>query len=114
MPTFAALASCEESLPSDLDGQNVLPFLTHPESGQQRKPIYVKAGSGAMLRQGDFKLVVLQDGTVELFNLGADPLEQSNLAEAESAQTESLMKLMEQMKSLDSGPAYWDQQGGER
>ena len=114
MPTFAALASCRESVPSNVDGQNVFPFLTHSESGEQRKPIYVRAGSGTMLRQGDFKLVMLQDGKVELFNLAKDPLEQSNLAAAESARAESLMKLMEQMKSLDSGPVYWDQQIGQR
>jgi len=88
MPTFCALAGYQPEKDLKWDGQNIWPQLTGAEPVKPRT-IYV-AGPGfrsKALRDGDWKLVLSQTKgaknsppKVELFNIGADPTEHTDVA----------------------------------
>ncbi|MBL9199881.1 MAG: sulfatase [Opitutaceae bacterium] len=97
-PTFLAAAGVP--MPSDhpRDGVDLLPLLTAGRAPPERAlfwhyPHYGNQGGapGASVRRGDWKLIEwFEDGTIELFNLRADPAEQKNLAAAEPARVKAL------------------------
>lgn len=86
MPTFCSLAGFKPDRDLHWDGQDIMPFLTD-EKFQEPRTIYI-AGTNfrsQALRQGDWKLVVHHGqqnaaDRVELFDLGEDPFEKSDLA----------------------------------
>jgi len=88
MPTFCALAGYQPEKDLKWDGQNIWPQLTGAEPPKPRT-IYV-AGPGfraSALRDGDWKLVLTQGKAAkkaadksELFNIGSDPNETTDVA----------------------------------
>ncbi len=81
-PTAAALAGAK--IPDDvkLDGVNILPFLNGEKKGAPHERLFWRTGGGAAhaVRQGDWKLVKLQNQSAELYNLADDIGEARNLA----------------------------------
>ena len=82
-PTVAELASVADSSPRPLDGRSLVPVL---RGGQVRRgPVYWSFMDGLAMRDGDWKLVLGEDGrdAPELFDLRKDLGEQANLVEQE-------------------------------
>lgn len=91
-PTVAALTGVTP--PADLDGANLVPFLTAKNpSTRTAAPhdalFFAMSGLGAV-RAGDWKLVLDADGTPHLFNLARDIAEKTDLAAAESTRVAAL------------------------
>jgi arylsulfatase A-like enzyme len=91
-PTAAALAGVPLT-PSDgerarvrgtpnLDGVNLLPFLTGEKKDAPHERLFWRTGGGAAhaIRQGNWKLVKLKGNPAELYNLASDIGESKNLA----------------------------------
>ena len=103
MPTLTALAGWKPQSDLRWDGRNVWPWLTGGEP--QPRPLYW-AGTRfatAAVRSGDWKLILTrQNDQVELFNLGSDPYEKTNLASEQPQQAQQLRKLLEELAARDN------------
>jgi arylsulfatase A-like enzyme len=108
LPTFAALAGCTEGLPQSLDGKNVWPSITGTGEGQDARPIYVRTSSQAAIRYGDWKLIELEGGTLELYNLKEDPGETRERTADEPEKVKELLDLLRKQQRLDGEATFWD------
>jgi len=109
MATFAEMTGFE--VPEN-DGISILPTLTGKEGQKQHEYLYwefPESGGQVAIRFGDWKLIRqhLKDKetpTLELYNLKIDPLETTNVAEANPeilAQAEAIFKQAHQPSELE-------------
>lgn len=82
LPTAAAIAGAKIPASTQLDGVNLLPFLSGENPGAPHERLFWRTGGGAShaVRQGDWKLAKLKDNPAELYNLADDIGESKNLA----------------------------------
>lgn len=93
---YPAQANGETTLP--LHGQSMLPIF---RGGQRTAPQYILSGFTErfrMFRQEDWKIVRVNAGDWELYNLREDPTEMHNLAGAQPEQVEELVNHYEAVK----------------
>lgn len=108
LPTLAAAAGAELPVDRIIDGQNILPEATG--EGLIDRPndaIFWQSGSYRVVRAGDWKLQV--DGRQNmtwLFDLAADPTEQSNLSEEHPEKLADLKALLAAHHADAVGPLY--------
>jgi arylsulfatase A-like enzyme len=95
LPTALAAAGVPAS-GVQLDGVNLLPYLTGEKQGPPHEALYWRFGPQMAIRQGNWKLVRAIGSTgLELYDLSADIGESNNLASANP------MKLKEQQTAWD-------------
>ena len=94
LPTALAAAGVQPQSRWQLDGVNLLPFLTGKKSGRPHETLYWRLGEHMAIRKGDWKLVKTTEGPLkeanpsafndlsnaELYNLAEDIGETKNLA----------------------------------
>jgi len=94
LPTALAAAGVQTHSQWQLDGVNLLPFLTGKKSGRPHETLYWRFGEHMAIRKGDWKLVKTREGPLkeanpssfndlsnaELYNLAEDIGETKNLA----------------------------------
>jgi arylsulfatase A-like enzyme len=93
LPTFLTLANQPQTIPKDIDGQNLLPVL----NGQQQphEAMYWSFNKQRAIRVGDWKLILnYPDIPVWLSNLEADPGEKANLAGAQPDRVRQLTEMI--------------------
>jgi arylsulfatase A-like enzyme len=104
MPTFCALAGHAPQADLKWDGRNVWPSLSGAEKPQPR--VLYWAGTGfrtAAVRDGDWKLLLnRQTDKAELFDLGRDPFEQTDVTAQEPERTRRLRTLLDEMAARDN------------
>lgn len=95
LPTFMELAGVQASLPADVDGQSLVPFLKNKDRTPLNRPLFTEWGRGfpipyqnMSVHQGDYKLVAKTHYQAsiekfELYHLGRDPAEKNNLVSQE-------------------------------
>jgi uncharacterized sulfatase len=110
-PTFVDLASAGMPAHQPCDGVSLSPLLQDPSASLDRDmlywhlPHYHHSTPAGTIRQGDWKLIeYFEDGAVELYDLGRDPAEQTNLAAVEP----------DRAKSLQTALGQWRQRVGAR
>jgi arylsulfatase A-like enzyme len=114
------LGICGVRPPGDrvIDGADVLPVLTGEAATVRRKvPLYwrlnmapPKENLHMALRDGDWKLLASQDFThFELYNLGADPQEKTDLKGKEPGRFDAMRKSLEALNAEieEEGPDWW-------
>ena len=80
----AAGAGADVKNPQQLDGVDLIPFLTGEKQGRPHDTLYWRRGGGnRAIRDGDWKLLRYKAGAPMLFNLAEDPAERTDLAEAQ-------------------------------
>lgn len=91
-PTVAELSGVKPQPDRPLDGVSLVPVLQG--SSVERGPMYWSFMDGLAMRDGDWKLVVGEDGDEEpqLFDLSADIGEKTNLSEQEPERTAEMMR----------------------
>ena len=91
-PTIAELSAIKPQPDRPLDGISLVPVLQG--SNVERGPMYWSFMDGLAMREGDWKLVVGEDGDEEpqLFDLSADIAEKTNLSEQEPERTAKMMR----------------------
>lgn len=83
LPTALAAADSAGLTPKNLDGVNLLPFLTGENSAAPHETLFWRSsgpGGNNAVRRGSMKLVRLGKSEPELYDLGADVSESKNLA----------------------------------
>ena len=77
LPTFMSMAGAD--LPDGLDGVDLLPYLSNPESKPHELLFWYFDGDFKGCMKGDWKLIIDSYGSGELYNLEKDPSELENL-----------------------------------
>ena len=83
LPTSLAAAESADLTPKNLDGVNLLPFLTRQKSEAPHETLFWRSGGPGgnnAVRRGSMKLVRLGQAAPELYDLAADVGETKNLA----------------------------------
>jgi len=103
MPTILQLSQLP--IPAGLDGQSLLPLIDRaseeigPAISEVDQPAY--GPTKKSIREGDKKLILVQGGRDELYNLAQDPAEDTNLIEKERDTAAGLGEQL--MAKIDAG-----------
>jgi len=100
-PTIASLVGYETKAELKWDGLNFWPALHGAQPVTVARSIYIATPKGHSLRHGDWKLIQRDKEEPELFNIGADPFEKSDLAKTEPGKLTELQKLLAAQKARD-------------
>jgi arylsulfatase A-like enzyme len=86
-----------------LDGLDIWPVLTGAVPQPAARTVYIPHGSGVAVYHGDWKLIARrnQNAKPELFNLGADPFEKTDLAAAEPERVKELQAILAELRKDD-------------
>ena len=105
--TIAAAAGA--AVPSDrqLDGVDLMPFITGEETGLPHDTLFWREGHHQSVQHKGWKLIrAAQPDKRWLFNLADDPTEQVNLADAEPGKVEELEALLAAHNAEQAGPLW--------
>ncbi|WP_298537466.1 sulfatase-like hydrolase/transferase [uncultured Algibacter sp.] len=80
LPTFLSVADGKQENIKDLDGVNLIPFITNTNKGLPHETLYWKKESRAAIRHFNYKLIRFPDRPAELYNLEEDISEANDLA----------------------------------
>ena len=104
MDIFAtASAIAEAKTPKQVEGVDLIPFLTGKDNGRPHQTLYWRQGGKTALRHGDWKLVRMgkrfESGNAkwELYDLSKDISEKKNLATSHPERLTELVELWEKM-----------------
>lgn len=103
MPTLTKLAGWQRPAEAKFDGLDIWPALTGADKQPAARTLYIPHGSGAAVYRGDWKLITRKNKNAkpELFNLGNDPYEKTDLAAAEPARLNELQALLVELRKDD-------------
>jgi len=104
-PTVCAAAGIDLPDAMELDGVNLLPFLSGKIDGAPHETLFWSNGPNVAVRKGHWKLVKSYDN-VWLFDLSQDLGEENNLAKSKPEIVEQLDKDLQQWKSQMAKPAW--------
>jgi arylsulfatase A-like enzyme len=100
MPTLCAVTGAKPKHDLHWDGIDVWPQLTGAASGKERT-FYWKHSTGQALRDGDWKLIVPNEGEKQLFNVQEDPSEKQDVANEQPDRVASLFEKLTAASSSD-------------
>jgi arylsulfatase B len=104
-PTCAALADAK--IPANLDGVDLLPFLTGKDKGHPHEWLFWRQGERTAIRKGDWKIVYNPRGKEwELYNLANDLEESINLSEKYPDKAEELVGTWEELNAQMQDPIF--------
>ena len=113
LPT-AIIAAGGKTDPSwQLDGVDLMPYLTGKQTSRPHQTLYWRYGPQWAIRHGDLKLVVSKGGSgqPELYDLATDIGESKDLASAQPAKVKELQSLWDKW-SAEQAPASTPDAGG--
>jgi len=113
LPT-AIIAAGGKTDPSwQLDGVDLMPYLTGKQTSRPHQTLYWRYGPQWAIRHGDLKLVVSKGGSgqPELYDLATDIGESKDLASAQPAKVKELQALWDKW-SAEQAPASTPDAGG--
>lgn len=80
LPTFYHAAGGNLSDLTEIDGVDLMPYLTGQQKERPHEVLYWKKESRGAIRQGDWKLIRFPDRPAQLFDIATDPSEKHDLA----------------------------------
>ena len=106
--TSMAAAGVEETPGRPLDGVNLLPFLTGEKDGEPHQKLFFRKEEGAAMRDGNWKLIRLQDYGYVMYDLGDDPGESRDLSEENR---EQFLSMKSDLEAWEEGLAepWWEE-----
>jgi arylsulfatase A-like enzyme len=107
LPTSLAAAGVDADPQWELDGVNLLPYLTGEKTDKPHETLYWRFGHQWAIRHGDFKLVAGNGGDLngELFNLAEDISESKNLAAEMPEKVRELKALWDKWNAEQTPPS---------
>jgi arylsulfatase A-like enzyme len=113
LPT--ALAAAEATPPDDLDGVNLLPFLTGAKATAPHETLFWRTGGPGgtnAVRRGNLKLVRIGKAAPELYDLAADVGESKNLALERPEVVRELVAALAEWEKGTIAPTFESPKGG--
>ena len=107
VPTCLAACEHQPQQELDLDGVNLLPYLTGESSGRPHETLFWRRGDNWAVRDGDLKLLSYKQSSPMLFDLSADQSEQNDLADSRRDEVQRLTGLYESWSS-EMIPPKWN------
>jgi len=109
--TILNLAGAKPPKNRPLDGMDFLPILTGEKRGMKRTLFWRRVGPNWVkthraVRDGNWKLIEERNGKDQLYNLGEDIGEKSNLAGEQKAKVSRMKKLLDQWENQIDPPRY--------
>ena len=111
LPTLVAAAGGTVESSWQIDGVNLLPYLSGERTGRPHETLYWRFGDQWAVRHGDWKLVVSKGGSgkPELYNLADDRSESKDMASAQPQKVAELQKLYDAWNAEQAPPTAVDQ-----
>ncbi len=106
LPTFYAAAGGDVSTIENVDGVDILPFITGKNNERPHQTLFWKKDVRAAVRDGDWKLIRMPDRPAELYNLKEDIAEQNNLAHKHPEIVEKLFKKIYEWELKQERPLW--------
>lgn len=110
LPTAVAAAGGAVDPAWQLDGVDLLPYVTGANTARPHESLYWRFGAQWAVRHGDMKLVVSKGGTEqpELYNLADDLAESKDLASAQPETVKQLLALYATWNAEQAEPSTAD------
>ena len=103
LPTLASLVGYETKAELHWDGTGQWVALLGGPVDAPERMIYIAKKDERSLRLGDWKLIQpAKKGALELYNIGSDPYEKTNLAPSQPEKVQQLLKLLEAEYAKDN------------
>jgi arylsulfatase A-like enzyme len=107
LPTaLAAIEARETTYPENLDGVNLLPYLSGEKDGRPHETLFWRRGVAAAIRKGPWKLIRIDGKPVALVNIEEDPRERSNRLTDRPELVKGLLGDLKQWESELSSPKW--------
>ena len=108
LPTCLAAAGAKIDPAWQLDGVDLMPYLTGSASGHPHQTLYWRFGPQWAVRHGDMKLVVGREGSgrPELYDLSKDISETRDLASSQPQTVAELQALYDKWNAQQAEPAW--------
>jgi arylsulfatase A-like enzyme len=97
--TSLALAGDSPENTSNLDGVNIIPFISQTVKGFPHESLFWRRGPAGAIRNGDWKLILVDEQPPLLLNLKNDIGETTNLAESQHAKVAQLQSMYDAWES---------------
>ena len=94
LPTIAGVTGFQSAQDPKWDGLDRWKVLTGEDATPAPRTIYISHAQGRSVRLGDWKLIAMNKGKPQLFNIRADPNEQNDLATKEPTRLEEMRALL--------------------
>jgi arylsulfatase A-like enzyme len=101
MPTLTKLAGWKPATAPQFDGLDVWPFLTGAVAKPEPRTIFIPMQKGAVVLDGEWKLIAHENGKAELFHITADPYEKNNLAGTKPDRLKALKAKLAELRRDD-------------
>jgi arylsulfatase A-like enzyme len=103
-PTAIASGGESDLAQYNLDGVNLLPYLTGERGGDPHKYLVWRSGPNAAVDKGNWKLILSPNNITRLYNLDTDPAESQDLSKMQKPLVEEMKQVFENWKK-DKAPA---------
>ncbi|MGY6649795.1 sulfatase [Wenyingzhuangia sp. IMCC45574] len=94
LPTFVNAAGGNATKIKDLDGVDLMPYLTNKNKNRPHEMLFWKKENRGVVRKGDWKLIRYPDRPAELYNIVKDASESKNLAFKYPEKVKEMFKLL--------------------
>jgi arylsulfatase A-like enzyme len=95
LPTLAGLIGFQPAEDPKWDGLDCWKVLTGEDAAPTPRTIYIGHPQGRSVRHGDWKLISMNEGKPQLFNIASDPYEKHDLAGLEPQRLEDMRARLE-------------------
>lgn len=116
LPTSLAAGESADLTPKNLDGVNLLPFVTSEKSGAPHDMLFWRTsgpGGNNAVRRGNMKLVRLGKAEPELYDLATDISESKNLAAEKPEVVKELVAAIAEWEKGTISPTFESPKGGQ-
>ena len=107
---FATMASLVSKVPENLDGVNLIPYLTGEKKGDAHQTFFWRQGKKTALRMDQWKLIQmkgdLREPKWELYHLESDPTESMDLSTRNLAKLGSMLEHWQRIQSQMREPLF--------
>lgn len=94
LPTFVSIAGGDLKEEKDIDGVDLLPFVTNQNQGKPHETLYWKKENRGAIRHNEWKLIRFPDRPAELYNIEEDISEINDLASEKPEMVRELYKML--------------------
>jgi len=101
LPTLAGLAGFRPEKDPQWDGLDRWKVISGDEASPAARTVYIAHSQGQALLHGDWKVIRMKKGAAQLFDLGQDPYEKTDLAATRADKLKEMLALLDAQLAKD-------------